>query len=53
MHEVIQTEETGHVSRITSTAEVGGDPTVVMEVEVEVELMTYQLMGCTLGGTSA
>jgi hypothetical protein len=29
----------------TSAAEVGGDPTVVME------LMTDQLMGCRLGGT--
>jgi hypothetical protein len=45
MHEVIQTEETGPVPRVTPTvagsgqslevtflAEVGGDPTMVMEV---------------------
>jgi hypothetical protein len=45
---VIQAEETGQVSRVTSTAEVGGESTMVMEVE----LMTFQLMECTLGGTS-
>jgi hypothetical protein len=51
VHEVIQVEETGQVSRVTpaiagskqasvvtSTTKVGGDPTAVMEVEVE--LMT-------------
>jgi hypothetical protein len=64
VHKVIQDEEIGHVSKITPTAaepgqapevtfaaEVGGDPTVVMEVEVE--LMTCLPMECTLGGTSA
>jgi hypothetical protein len=48
---VIHAKETRHVSGVTSTAAVGGDPTVVMEVEVE--LMTCQLMECRLGGTSA
>jgi hypothetical protein len=57
---VIPAEKTGHVSGITSaavgprqgsvvtsaTAEVGNDPTAVME------LVTDQLMGCRLGGTS-
>jgi hypothetical protein len=33
---------------VTSAAEVGGDPTVV----VEVELMTYQLVECRLSGAS-
>jgi hypothetical protein len=33
---------------VTSAAEVGGDPTAV----VEVELMTYQLVECRLSGTS-
>jgi hypothetical protein len=37
--------ESGQGSMATSAAEVGGDPTVVME------LMTDQLMGCRLGGT--
>jgi hypothetical protein len=62
VHKVIHAEEIGQVSEIISaaiepgqapevsfTAEVGGDPTVVMEVEVE--LMTCQLMECRLGGT--
>jgi hypothetical protein len=40
MHEVIHAEENGHVSVVTSaTAEVGDDPTVV----VEVQLVTCQL----------
>jgi hypothetical protein len=38
----------GQTSMVTSAAEVGGDPTVV----VEVELMTYQLVECRLSGTS-
>jgi hypothetical protein len=48
---VIQAEENGQVSGVTpvaSDAEVGGDPTVV----VEVELVTCQLMECRLGSTS-
>jgi hypothetical protein len=62
---VIQAEETRQVlgvasatarpeqaSEVTSAAtEVGGDPTVVMEVEVE--LVTCPLMECRLGGTLA
>jgi hypothetical protein len=36
------------VSVITSAAEVGGDPSAVMEVA----LVTCQLMECKLGGTS-
>jgi hypothetical protein len=45
---VIQAVETGQVSGVTpATAEVGDDPTTV----VEVELVTCQLMECTLGGT--
>jgi hypothetical protein len=64
VHEVIQAEQIGQVSGITHavtksrqspevtfTAKVGGDPTVVMEVEVE--LMTCPPMKCRLGGTSA
>jgi hypothetical protein len=64
VHKVIQAEEIVHVLEITPTtaeprqapkvtfvAEVGGDRTVVMEVEVE--LVTCQLMECTLGGTLA
>jgi hypothetical protein len=57
---VVQAEETGQVSAVTYVAaefghasevtyaavEVGGDPNVV------VELVTYQLMECRLGGTS-
>jgi hypothetical protein len=35
---------------VTFAAEVGGDSTAVMEVEVE--LVTCQLMECRLGGTS-
>jgi hypothetical protein len=63
VHGVIQVEETRQVSVVTPAAtesvqasvvtpatEVGGDPIVVMEVEVE--LVTCQLMECTLGGTS-
>jgi hypothetical protein len=38
----------GQVLEVTSAAEVGGVPTVVMEVA----LLTCQLMECTLGGTS-
>jgi hypothetical protein len=58
VHEVIQADETGHASgvthaaaefgqapEVTSAAKVGGDPTMV------VELVTYQLMECRLGGT--
>ncbi|WP_428740122.1 hypothetical protein, partial [Sulfurimonas sp.] len=37
-----------HATMVASAAEVGDDPTVV----VEAALMTCQLMGCTLGGTS-
>jgi hypothetical protein len=37
------------VLEVTSTAEVGGDPTAVMEVEME--LVTCQLIQCRLGGT--
>jgi hypothetical protein len=64
VHEVIQVEEIGQVSAITPTAaetrhasvvasaaEVGGDPTAVMEVEVE--LVTYQWMQCRLSDTLA
>jgi hypothetical protein len=47
---VIQAKETGQVSGVTSAAIVGGDPTVATEVDVE--LMTCQLMECRLGGTS-
>jgi hypothetical protein len=40
------TAGSGHASVVPSaTAEVGDDPTVVME------LVTDQLMGCRLGGT--
>jgi hypothetical protein len=46
---VIQAKETGQVSGVTSAATVGGDPTVATEVDVE--LMTCQLMECRLGGT--
>jgi hypothetical protein len=46
---VIHAEETGQVSRVTpTTAEVGDDPTVV----VEVDLMTCPLMEYKLGSTS-
>jgi hypothetical protein len=38
----------GQASEVTSDAEVGGDPTVVMEMA----LMTCQLMECKLSGTS-
>jgi hypothetical protein len=38
--------ESGQKSEVTSVAEVGNDPTAVME------LMTDQLMGCRLGVTS-
>jgi hypothetical protein len=38
----------GQVLDVTSAAEVGGDPTAVMEVA----LVTCQLMECTLGSTS-
>jgi hypothetical protein len=57
---VIRAEETGQVSRVTPTAakpgqvaevtsaaEVGDDPTMV----VEVEHVTCQQMECKLGGT--
>jgi hypothetical protein len=63
VHEVIHAEEIGQVPGITPVAagsrqslevtfagEVGGDPTVVLEVEVE--LMTCPPMKCRLGGTS-
>jgi hypothetical protein len=63
VHEVIQAEETRQVSGITPDAagsgqslevafavDVGGDPTVVMEVEVE--FVTGPPMKCTLGSTS-
>jgi hypothetical protein len=63
VHKAIQAKEIGQVSKITPAAiepgqapkvtfatEVGGDPTVVMEVELE--LMTCQMMECRLGGTS-
>jgi hypothetical protein len=63
VHEVIQAEEIGQVSgvtpaaiesgqasEVTSVAEVGVDPFVVMEVEME--LTTFPLMECTLVGTS-
>jgi hypothetical protein len=43
---VIQAAESGHAHVVASTAEVGGDPTVVME------LVADQLIGCRLGGTS-
>jgi hypothetical protein len=36
------------MSVVTSAAEVGGDPTAMMEVA----LVTCQLMDCKLGGTS-
>jgi hypothetical protein len=51
VHEVIQAEATRQVfwvTHVVATAEVGDDPTVV----VEVQLMTCQLMECKLGGTS-
>jgi hypothetical protein len=51
VHEVIQAEATRQVSGVTpatAAAEVGDDPTMV----VEVQLMTCQLMECKLGGTS-
>jgi hypothetical protein len=64
VHEVIQAKEIGqvltmthiaaelrHASVVASAAEVGGDPTAVMEVEVE--LMTCQWMECRLSSTSA
>jgi hypothetical protein len=50
VHEVIQAEETGQVPGVTLATVVGSDPTVVMEVKVE--LVTCQLMECRLGGTS-
>jgi hypothetical protein len=63
VHEVIQIEETGHVSGITSAmaepgqapevtfaVEVGGGPTMVMEVEVKV--VTCPPMECRLGDAS-
>jgi hypothetical protein len=43
--------EPGHASVVASTAEVGGDPTAVMEVEVE--LMTCQRMECRPSDTLA
>jgi hypothetical protein len=65
VHEVIHAEETGQVLGITPAAvepgqmpevtcadEVGGDPTMVMEMEVEVELVTCPPIECRLGGTS-
>jgi hypothetical protein len=42
------TTELGQASVVTSAAEVGGDPTTVMEVA----LVTCQLMECRLGGSS-
>jgi hypothetical protein len=61
VHKVIHAEEIRQVSKITPTAaeprqasdvtfaaaEVGVDPTVVMEMA----LVTCQMMECTLGGT--
>jgi hypothetical protein len=48
VHDVIQTTKKGQVPRVTSVAaEVGGGPTVV----VEVEILACQLMECRLGGT--
>jgi hypothetical protein len=48
VHELIQAEETRQVSGVTpATAEVGNDPTAV----VDVQLMTCQPMECKLGGT--
>jgi hypothetical protein len=47
---VMQVEVTRQVSGVTpvaAAAEVGDDPTMV----VEVQLVTYQLMECKLGGT--
>jgi hypothetical protein len=62
VHEVILAEVTGSVSgvtpamtgfgqvpEVTFAAVVGGDPTIVMEVEVE--LLTCPSMECRLGGT--
>jgi hypothetical protein len=62
VHEVIHPEEIrqvseitptaaepGHASVVASTAEVGGDPTAMMEVE----LVTCQWMECRLSGTLA
>jgi hypothetical protein len=62
VHEVIQVEEIRLVHgvtpamvgsrqalEVTFAAEVGGDPIVVMEVEVE--LITCPPMKCRLGGT--
>jgi hypothetical protein len=49
MHEVILVAEFGQALGATSAAaEVGGDPTMV----VIVEIMTCRLMECTLGDTS-
>jgi hypothetical protein len=49
VHEVIQAKKTGQAPRVTSTTiEVGGGPTTVVEMELE----TCQLMECTLGDTS-
>jgi hypothetical protein len=42
------TTESGEAPVVTSAAEVGGNPTTVMEVA----LVTCQLMECRLGGTS-
>jgi hypothetical protein len=45
---VIQAKKTGQAPRVTSTTiEVGGGPTAVVEMELE----TCQLMECTLGDT--
>jgi hypothetical protein len=49
VHEVAQATESRRAPVVTpAAAEVGGDPTAV----VEMELVTCQLMECTLGGTS-
>jgi hypothetical protein len=49
VREAVQADESDHAPRVTSAAaEVGGDPTVV----VGVELVTCQVMECRLGSTS-
>jgi hypothetical protein len=48
VHEVIWVDESGQVTVVASAAEVCDDPAMV----VEAALVTCQLMGCTLGGTS-
>jgi hypothetical protein len=44
------TAKLGQAPELTFATEVGGDPTMVMELEVE--LVTCRLMECRLGGTS-